>query len=396
MEQYVIALFAFASIFIFLKQTYWWQTKEYRFDRWWSWIKYNQGYKELSLVGTRRPVLTFRILVMGISWLGVGIIINTWWGWILTGYIGPILGVIISMPINWFGKMVLMALARRRINKIKPKVIAITGSYGKTSSKELLAQILEDDFKIVKTLKNENSEISIAKRILSAIKPGVEIFIMEVGAYKQGEIARVCSMAPPNIAWVTAIGNQHLDLFGGQEKLKRAKFEIITGLTPGGVGVFNSAAGEEDLIIWAKDLGIKSVVYDSPGKEGNLIGANKVAQLLGIKNPKKITLESNNIKQSKSGIKIIDNSYSTNQQAFESDIKLLKSLSGRKFVVSPGIIELGSETEKVHRRLRDLMKDFDGVWIGKYEGLEKIIKAGDTVLIEGRIPAKIKDIIYNL
>lgn len=395
MEQYFVILFACISFYIFLRQAYWWQTKEYRFDRWWSWIKYNQGYKEFGLGSIRKPVLTFRTLVMGISWLFIGIMTNTWWGWILAGYAGPIMGVILTMPISLLGKMILMTLARKRILQVKPKIIAITGSYGKTSSKELLSQLLEDNFKIVKTLKNENSEISIAKRILSAIKPGVEIFIMEVGAYKQGEIARVCHMAPPDIAWVTAIGNQHLDLFGGQVKLKQAKFEIIKGLVPGGTGVFNSAAGEEDLIAWARDLKIKSLVYDHSGKEGNLIGANKIAQLLGIKNPKKIVLESN-IKQSKNGVKIIDNSYSTNQQAFESDIELLKSLTGRKFVVSPGIIELGPETEKVHQRLRELMKDFDGVWIGKYDGLEKTVKSGDTILIEGRIPSKIKDIIYSL
>ena len=395
MEHFTLTIFICLSLYIFLRQAYWWQTKEYRFDRWWSWVKYNQGYKEFGFGSIRRPVLTFRTLAMAASWLLIGLIFNSWWGWILAAYVGPVGGVIITMPINWLGKMFLMALAKKRISQVKPKIIAITGSYGKTSSKELLAQLLEDNFKIVKTLKNENSEISIAKRILSAIKPGIEMFIMEVGAYRQGEIARVCRMAPPDIAWVTAIGNQHLDLFGGQEKLKRAKFEIIEGLKLDGIGVFNKAAGEDDLITWANDLKIKSIVYDSPGKEGNLVGANKIAQLLGIKNPKIITLETN-IQQSTNGVKIIDNSYSTNQQAFESDIELLKSLIGRKFVVSPGIIELGAETEKIHQRLRDLMKDFDGVWIGKYDGLEKTIEAGDIVLIEGRIPTKIKDIIYSL
>ena len=79
--------------------------------------------------------------------------------------------------------------------------------------------------------------------------------------------------------------------------------------------------------------------------KGNLVGANKIAQLLGIKNPKRITLETN-IQQSTNGVKIIDNSYSTNQQAFESDIELLKSLIGRKFVVSPGIINWDLKQKK--------------------------------------------------
>ena len=86
------------------------------------------------------------------------------------------------------------------------------------------------------------------------------------GAYKRGEIARVCRMAPPDVALITAIGNQHIDLFGGQENIKRAKFEIVEGLKPGGVAVFNKAAGEDDLIRWAKDLKIKSVVYEDAGR----------------------------------------------------------------------------------------------------------------------------------
>ena len=125
-----------------------------------------------------------------------------------------------------------MGMARRRIKLVKPKIIGITGSYGKTSSKELLSQLLEEHFETVKTLKNENTEISIARRILNAVNPGVAIFVMEVGAYKRGEIARVCRMAPPDVAWITAIGNQHIDLFGGQENIKRAKFEIVEGLKP--------------------------------------------------------------------------------------------------------------------------------------------------------------------
>mgnify|MGYP001570756272 FL=1 len=359
-------------------------------------MRFNQGFKELWGGSFRRPAITFRTLTMGFSWLGMGVFLDSWWGWLVAGYAGPILGVGLTFPIHWVGKMILMGMARRRIKLVKPKIIGITGSYGKTSSKELLSQLLEEHFETVKTLKNENTEISIARRILNAVNPGVAIFVMEVGAYKRGEIARVCRMAPPDVAWITAIGNQHIDLFGGQENIKRAKFEIVEGLKPGGVAVFNKAAGEDDLIRWAKDLKIKSVVYEDAGREGNKIGVTEVAKLLGLADVEIGAIPGFEIKETLGGIKVIDNSYSTNQQAFEADIELLKKMPGRKFVVTPGIIELGRETERVHLKLRERMKDLDGVWMGEYEEIEKTLKSGDIILIEGRIPSKVKDKILSL
>ncbi len=396
MEYALKLILIFASAWITLRQIYWWQVKEYRFDRWWSWMRFNQGFRELWGTSLRRPAMTFRTVIMMLLWLGTGLFLGRWWGWLIAAYIGPILGVMGTSPANWLGKIVLMEVAKKRIEAVKPKIIGITGSYGKTSSKELLAQALEGHFRIVKTLKNENTEISIARRILAVIKPGVEVFVMEVGAYRWGEIARVCRMAPPDIAWVTAIGNQHLDLFGGVDNLKRAKFEIVEGLKPGGVAVFNKAAGEEDLIRWAKEINVKSVVYEAGGREGNKVGVTEVARLMGLSNVKIGVIPGLEIKETPGGIKVIDSSYSTNQQTFEEDIDLLEKMTGRRFVVSPGIIELGRETENVHKKLRERMKDLDGVWMGEYKGIEKTLRSGDIVLIEGRIPSGVKNKILSL
>lgn len=359
-------------------------------------MRFNRGYGEMGLGNFRKPAMTFRTIVMALLWLGMGLFLSTWWGWLISAYIGPILGVVITSPVNWLGKTILMEMAKKRIELVKPKIIGITGSYGKTSSKEMLTLALERHFNVVKTLKNENTEISIARRILKAVKPGVEIFVMEVGAYKRGEIARVCRMAPPDISWITAIGNQHLDLFGGMDNLKRAKFEIVEGLKPDGVAIFNKTAGEEDLIRWAKDLKIKSVVYEARGREGNKTGVFEVIKLLGLRDVEIGAISGFEIKETPGGIKVIDSSYSTNQQTFEEDIEFLKKMSGRRFVVSPGIIELGKETKRVHDELRERMKGLDGVWIGEYRGIEKTLKSGDTVLIEGRIPSGIKNKILSL
>ena len=125
------------------------------------------------------------------------------------------------------------------------------------------------------------------------------------------------------------------------------------------------------MIRWAKEINVKSVVYEAGGREGNKVGVTEVARLMGLSNVK-IGVDSGlEIKETPGGIKVIDSSYSTNQQTFEEDIDLLEKMTGRRFVVS-GIIELGRETENVHKKLRERMKDLDGVWMGEYKGIEKL------------------------
>jgi UDP-N-acetylmuramyl pentapeptide synthase len=121
----------------------------------------------------------------------------------------------------------------------KIKVVGVTGSYGKSTTKELIAQLLASKYKVVKTQKNNNTDVGVAQTILRDVNEGTEIFVAEMGAYKPGEIKSTTEITPPDIAVVTGIDQQHVTLFGGIEKTMKAKYEIIEGLKKDGLAVFN-------------------------------------------------------------------------------------------------------------------------------------------------------------
>jgi len=148
--------------------------------------------------------------------------------------------VALTYPLSFFRKRAWIMRARIILKKNPQlKIIGITGSYGKTTTKELLAQVLSKNFNVVKTPHNKNTAVGIAMTIASLIKPDTNIFIAEMGAYRKGEIKEAVSLAHPDIAIVTGIEAQHLSLFGSIEKLVAAKFEIIAGLKLKGTAIFN-------------------------------------------------------------------------------------------------------------------------------------------------------------
>jgi len=117
-------------------------------------------------------------------------------------------------------------------------VIGITGSYGKTATKEFLATILSERFngsagspqRVLKTAEHQNSEVGISQCILNDLKPGHEIFICEMGAYNRGGIKLLCDIAKPKIGILTGINEQHMATFGSQENIVKGKYELIKSL----------------------------------------------------------------------------------------------------------------------------------------------------------------------
>ena len=117
--------------------------------------------------------------------------------------------VLLFQPIFSLARNNILRKAKNKIEAVKLlsglKVIAITGSYGKTSTKEFLTTILFKKFKVLSTSKHQNSDIGIAKCILNDLKPSHQIFIAEVGAYNKGKEKEVCSMIKPKIGVVTGV-----------------------------------------------------------------------------------------------------------------------------------------------------------------------------------------------
>jgi len=147
--------------------------------------------------------------------------------------------VLINVPVN-IVKNIIFILAKNKVSKIKNlTVIGITGSYGKSSTKEFLSQILSKKFRVLKTPGNINTEIGVSQFILKNLKTDVEILIVEMGAYRAGEIRRICGIVRPKIGILTGISQQHLALFGSMESIKNAKYELINSLPKDGLAVFN-------------------------------------------------------------------------------------------------------------------------------------------------------------
>ena len=128
------------------------------------------------------------------------------------------------------------AIMRKRTDLL---VIGITGSYGKTSTKEYLSTILSEFVPTLKTEASKNSPIGIAEVILKNLKPEHKIFVVEMGAYKLGEISAMCRMVRPQIGIILAINPQHQDLFGTIETTMKAKYELVENLSGKNIAILN-------------------------------------------------------------------------------------------------------------------------------------------------------------
>ncbi len=122
-----------------------------------------------------------------------------------------------------------VAAAARRLGVVRPRIVAITGSYGKTSTKNYVAHLLEGSLRVVASPASFNNRAGLARAVNEHLVDGTEVFVAEMGTYGAGEIAELCSWCPPEIAVITAIGPVHLERFGTEDAILRAKSEITVG-----------------------------------------------------------------------------------------------------------------------------------------------------------------------
>ena len=133
----------------------------------------------------------------------------------------------------------LYELARARLKESSPTVVGITGSNGKTSTKEMLGAVLATRFRVLKTEGNLNTETGVPLTILG-LEPGVhQVLVLEMGMQAPGEIARLADLARPTVGIVTGIGRVHIEFFASLEEIARAKGELMSALPPDGLAVLN-------------------------------------------------------------------------------------------------------------------------------------------------------------
>ncbi|HEC65627.1 MAG TPA: hypothetical protein ENI23_10045, partial [bacterium] len=210
--------------------------------------------------------------------------------------------VTLTVPLSFLNRLRIISKAKMKLKKhSKLEVIAITGSYGKTTTKEILYQILSRKYKVAKTPKNYNTDIGISKTIISDLKQNTKIFIAEMGAYRMGEIKAATKILRPDIAIVTGVNEQHVSLFGSIEKTFKAKYELIDSLGKEGVAILNG--DNEYAIRMAEKSTHKEILYFTNLSKG------EVATNVSIKEKKsdfpdasRTTLVAKNIKSAKDGI----------------------------------------------------------------------------------------------
>ena len=278
-------------------------------------------------------------------------------------------------------------------------IIGITGSYGKTSVKTFLHQILSGKFKTVCTPKNINTEIGIAKFILKQDFKNIDIFIVEMGAYNIGEIKIICDMVHPTIGVLTAINEQHLSLFGSIKNTQTAKYELLRSLPKTGLAIVNSDNKYcreylPDLDMQIKTFGKEAeykpnlLVEDVKNtREGiectgiiegekchmkssaagehnatNLAPCILIAMHLGIeieeikKQALKIKMPRGTLRQFIYGDAIIlDDSYNSNPDGFKSALHVLATFPSdiRRVVITRGMLELGEESYELHQKIAE-------------------------------------------
>ncbi len=159
-----------------------------------------------------------------------------------------------------------------RMKQKKLKVFAVTGSNGKTSTKDLLAACLAAKYSVVKTQGNFNNEIGLPKTLFS-ITEDTDIAVVEMGMRGLGQIAELCSIAEPDSGLITNVGETHMELLGSMENIGRAKSEIVINLPYDGFAVLN---GDNKYVLGAAAKTSAKIVYFGLGENCDYRGSDIV------------------------------------------------------------------------------------------------------------------------
>ncbi len=281
------------------------------------------------------------------------------------------------------------------------KVIGITGSYGKTSSKNILNDILNVKYNALATPKNLNTPYGLIMTINNNLDKFDEIFIAEMGAYKIGEIQELCDLVHPKYGILTKIGTAHLELFGSQENIQKGKFELIESLPSDGVAVLNMddplqvnyklknkvktlwIGIDNDADFKATNIKVSNtgttfdlIIKGDKNKykfETKLLGyANIYNILAGIALGYEFGIKIKQLQSAVKGVKpvehrleikksgnvyYIDDAYNSNPVGSKMALDVLNMMPGKKIIVTPGMIELGSIEDEENTKFGEHIAD---------------------------------------
>lgn len=296
------------------------------------------------------------------------------------------------MPLDIVLKQQIIESATKIVSTSNIKVIGITGSYGKTSTKEILATILEQKFRVIKTPENINTDLGISEFIINNKNEFRDdgIFIVEMGAHKMGEIAKICRMVCPSYSILTGINESHLERFGSLENVINGKFELPRNTKDLALLNFDdenisknyskfniknyAGTSKRDASNVKIKANFKGLEFEWEGRkfETNLLAEHNIALILlcariakelsmsldeiyiGVKKIQPVMHRLQPIYNSNTDIMIIDDSYNGNFNGVKSGIDVINRATGRKVVLTPGLVELGSEMQDIHIKIGEI------------------------------------------
>ena len=294
----------------------------------------------------------------------------------------------------------LQTLAKSYRDQLDVKVIGVTGSNGKTSTKDIVTSLLATKFKVQKTEGNFNNHIGLPLTILS-LEENTEMAVLEMGMSSRGEIEFLSKLARPNAAIITNIGEAHLMDLGSRDAIAEAKLEIVTGLQDGGVFVYN---GDEPLLtnrVPSMNLAAETITFGDArannyyptsvtlqatgtyfkmnqdeniafylpvlGKHNvyNTLASMAIAKYFGVtwEEMKQglVTLQMTGMRmeivKTENGLTIINDAYNASPTAMEAAFHLMNGLDGfsKKIIVLGDMLELGDQEVQFHYEVGKLI-----------------------------------------
>ncbi len=316
---------------------------------------------------------------------------------IVAGSVAPATWGAVLVPVWVEGALALTAPLERRLGSTWVRraaarladadvsVVAITGSFGKTTTKAYVAHLLSGRRSVVASPASFNNRMGLARAVNEHLGPGADVFVAEMGTYGPGEIAELCDWIPPDVAVITAIGPVHLERMGTEEAIVAAKREILTRAPVAVLCVDHpllAAVAEEERarrrVITCSAVGDADVVVSPDGRVhvgGRVVGATDrtgradrsnlaaaVGAVLGLGlDPDEVADRFTDLPvvphrrtrgTSPRGFVVIDDTYNANPAGAAAALADLVDAAprGRRVVVTPGMVELGSRQEEENRR----------------------------------------------
>ena len=297
-----------------------------------------------------------------------------------------------------------LALASERIKMLDPVVVAVVGSFGKTSTKHILAELLQPHVNTLPTRKSFNTLMGVTRVINEDLLPENRIFIVEMDAYAPGEIAAISDLVHPKVAIITAIGPQHMERFGTVDRIAGALYEVAAALPADGTLILYTgdesgaalaqqarndqrhliryAPANDDATVDA-DVIASSICVDAHGSTFRwrwealgldrqvaipLLGRHQVANVsaalaavhvLGYSVDDAIAAAAKleqvehrlQLMATAGPLTVIDDSYNANPVGVHNGLEVLAAMPGEhKFLITPGLVELGSVEDEENRR----------------------------------------------